>query len=34
MLPDQKSETCTTSYKAFQARVAAMGQDYQIKRFR
>ena len=34
MLPDKKSETCTTAYKAFQARVAAMGQGNQIKRFR
>jgi len=34
MLPDKKSETCTTAYKAFQARVHAMGQGYQIKQFR
>jgi hypothetical protein len=34
MLPDQMSETCTTTYKAFQARVAGMGQGYQIKQFR
>jgi len=34
MLPDKKSETCTTAYKSFQARVAAMGQGYQFKQFR
>jgi hypothetical protein len=34
MLPDKKSETCTTAYKAIQARVHSMGQGYQIKRFR
>jgi hypothetical protein len=34
MFPDKKWETCTTAYKAFQARVAAMGQGYQIQRFR
>jgi hypothetical protein len=34
MLLDKMSETCTTAYKAFEARVAAMGQGYQIKRFR
>jgi len=32
MLPDTKSETCTTAYKAFQARVTTLG--YQIRRFR
>jgi len=32
MLPDKKSETCTTTYKAFQARVTTVG--YQIRRFR
>jgi len=34
MLPDMKSETCTTAYKAFRPRVDALGQGYQIKRFR
>jgi hypothetical protein len=34
MLSEKKSETCTAAYKAFQARVDAMGQGYQIKRFR
>jgi hypothetical protein len=32
MLPDKKSETCTTAYKAFQARVTTLG--YQIRWFR
>ena len=32
MLPDKKSETCTTAYKAFHARVTTLG--YQIRRFR
>jgi len=32
MLPEQKSETCTTAYNAFSAQVTTLG--YQTRRFR